>query len=458
MEPYELLLKCTSGLYSGKFIYLNSNEPEILGSGSFEALGVTASLQNVSLEPVHSKIEYKNDFFISDMSNQKGTWLKLIPNNLTPLLLSDQLKIGNIILTVTALDTSLPNLELSWGSKKIQVSKSLKISSKTPTDYIFPSLDYFSLEIIQQDTSYIIKVYNGIISKRIIKETKLSPGFEIEIGNLIFEVCLYNYGKWSNIGHRVAMEDTDCVIQDLNILDQPVSFYGVFDGHGGNSCSEFLKANLYEYLQRKLRGNRNIQEWREMIIQAFNECDLEYNKNYPEISKVMGATALIVMIIGRNIVVVNTGDSRAVMSRRGEVLQLSNDHKPDLFSEKTRIEEAGGFVTSGRVLGKLGVSRAFGDFEFKLLNKKTVICEPEVEVFELNPMIDEFIVLGCDGMYEAYTNQELILCIRDRLKRMRITEQDPSRVIKDIVTGAVHSRKTADNVTGIIVTLCAGIC
>lgn len=392
------------------------------------------------------------------MSNQKGTWLKLSPNNPTPLFLSDQLKIGNIILTVTALDVSLPILELTWGSNKIEVTKSLKISSKTPTDYIFPSLHYFSLDIIREDTSYIVKVINGLVSKRIMKETKLCPGFEIEIGTLEFEVCRFNYGKWSNIGLRVAMEDADCVIQDLNIFDQPVAFYGVFDGHGGNSCSEFLKANLHEYVQKALKGNNNVQEWRNLIIQVFNECDLAYNKSNPEMSKVMGATALVVMVTGRNIVVANTGDSRAVMSRRGEALQLSNDHKPDLPSEKARIEEAGGFVTSGRVLGKLGVSRAFGDFEFKSLNKKTVICEPEVEVFELNPMIDEFIVLGCDGMFEAYTNQELVLCIRDRLKRMRVTEQDPCRVIKDIVTGAVHSRKTADNVTGIIVTLCAGIC
>ena len=43
------------------------------------------------------------------------------------------------------------------------------------------------------------------------------------------------------------MEDNYLVIQDLgldpNII---VSYYAVFDGHGGDSCSLFLKRNLHK--------------------------------------------------------------------------------------------------------------------------------------------------------------------------------------------------------------------
>ncbi|OMJ79204.1 hypothetical protein SteCoe_20803 [Stentor coeruleus] len=457
MEPYELLLKCINGIYSNKFIYLNSNEPEILGSGTFESFGVTGSFQNAQLEPIHTKIEYKGDYFISDLSSQKGTWLKINPNDTLLLSLSDQLKIGNIILTITALDLTIPALELTWGVKKIVIGKSLKISSKNPTEYIFPALAYFSIEILLENSMYMVKVINGTISKRIIGETKIIPGYEIEIGALEFEVCRYNYGKWSNIGLRPSMEDADCIRQDLGICHEPVSYYAVFDGHGGNTCADYLKDNLYKYMQKYLKGINDIQEWKNFIGQAFNECDLAFSKNFPEVSKVMGSTALVVMMIGRNVVVANTGDCRAVMSRRGEAIQLTNDHKPDAADEKARIESAGGFVTSGRVLSKLGVSRSFGDFNFKH-PKKTIICDPEISIFDLNIHQDEFIILGCDGLFEAHTNQELTTNIRDRLKRMRITEQDPCKVIKDIVTGAAHSRKTADNVTSILITLSAGIC
>jgi protein phosphatase 1G len=44
---------------------------------------------------------------------------------------------------------------------------------------------------------------------------------------------------------------------------------------------------------------------------------------------------------------------------------MSVDHKPDDVLEKTRITDAGGFVSEGRVNGNLNLSRAMGDLEYK---------------------------------------------------------------------------------------------
>lgn len=64
--------------------------------------------------------------------------------------------------------------------------------------------------------------------------------------------------------------------------------------------------------------------------------------------------------------VANSGDSRCVLSTKSnDVVALSDDHKPDNADEKKRIEEAGGFVSDGRINGNLNLSRALGDFEFK---------------------------------------------------------------------------------------------
>ena len=55
------------------------------------------------------------------------------------------------------------------------------------------------------------------------------------------------------------------------------------------------------------------------------------------------------------------GDSRAVLSRAGSAIALSEDHKPLQDRELERIHKAGGFVTEqGRVNGNLNLSRSIG--------------------------------------------------------------------------------------------------
>lgn len=71
------------------------------------------------------------------------------------------------------------------------------------------------------------------------------------------------------------------------------------------------------------------------------------------------------MITKTEIICANAGDSRSVLSKKGKSKDLSNDHKPDLPSEKRRIERANGFVEESRVNGMLALSRALGDFEYK---------------------------------------------------------------------------------------------
>ena len=61
----------------------------------------------------------------------------------------------------------------------------------------------------------------------------------------------------------------------------------------------------------------------------------------------------------------NAGDSRAVLARRGQAVELSYDHKPEQEGEYARIVKAGGHVEDGRVMGNINLSRSIGDFEYK---------------------------------------------------------------------------------------------
>jgi serine/threonine protein phosphatase PrpC len=62
--------------------------------------------------------------------------------------------------------------------------------------------------------------------------------------------------------------------------------------------------------------------------------------------------------------------------------------------------------------GNLAVTRAFGDFEFKLLiedgkieRKNFITSEPEIRRHDINPFQDEFIIIGSDGLFDKFTSQ-----------------------------------------------------
>lgn len=116
-----------------------------------------------------------------------------------------------------------------------------------------------------------------------------------------------------------------------------------------------------------------------------------------------GSTACVSIVRNNQLVVANAGDSRCVISRKGQAYNLSRDHKPDLEVEKERILKAGGFIHAGRVNGSLNLARAIGDMEFKQnkflsAEKQIVTASPDINTVDLCED-DEFMVLACDGIW-----------------------------------------------------------
>ena len=112
------------------------------------------------------------------------------------------------------------------------------------------------------------------------------------------------------------------------------------------------------------------------------------------------------------------GDTRAVLARSGTAIELTTDHIPTLQSETERIHRAGGAIVRGRVQGVLGVSRSFGDIEYKTLREKSwgsaitadlVIATPAIKIVEIVPE-DEFIIIASDGLFDVSLFAALIGC------------------------------------------------
>lgn len=196
----------------------------------------------------------------------------------------------------------------------------------------------------------------------------ISGEWKSEDGSLL---CGYSSFR----GRRERMEDL-YDIKSSKIDANKINLFGVFDGHGGSHAAEYLKQHLFGNL---LKHPAFITDTKLAISETYKKTDLDLLDAETNINRQDGSTASTAIFVGNHLYVANVGDSRAVISKSGKAIALSDDHKPDRSDERERIENAGGVVTwSGtwRVGGVLAMSRAFGD---RLL-KQFVVAEPEIQV------------------------------------------------------------------------------
>ncbi|KAG4417318.1 hypothetical protein IFR04_009533 [Cadophora malorum] len=134
----------------------------------------------------------------------------------------------------------------------------------------------------------------------------------------------------------------------------------------------------------------------------------------------------------------NVGDARIVLCRNGKALRLSYDHKGSDENEGKRVANAGGLILNNRVNGVLAVTRALGDSYMKDL----VTGHPYTTETVIQPDLDEFIILACDGLWDVCSDQEAVDLVRG--------QQDPVAAAKQLVDHAL-ARFSTDNLSCMIV-------
>ena len=125
----------------------------------------------------------------------------------------------------------------------------------------------------------------------------------------------------------------------------------------------------------------------------------------------IGCTSNVVIIDKElsKLYVANAGDSRCVMGKDGKAVEMSVDHKPESQIEIDRIEKAGSTIQDGRVDGNLNLTRSLGDLKYKNREhlkpeEQAITANPDTYEFELDNNID-FILMGCDGIWEKRSNE-----------------------------------------------------
>lgn len=237
--------------------------------------------------------------------------------------------------------------------------------------------------------------------------------------------------SFSAIGTREGQDksanEDSYLICEVVIGGKPASLLMVADGHGdsGHRVSSYLTTYLPCFFLEALETSTDMLS---ALISAYEQTNESMRKC--DIDAVCsGSTCLTAVIVDGDLLVANIGDSRAVLGQ-GEsqalaALTLTSDHKPDVPTERRRLEEAGGRVeatcgANGQSVGPLRLwfkgentpgltlSRAMGDF---LATSIGLIATPDVFSMSLLET-DQFIILASDGIWEFVETQEAVETVK----------------------------------------------
>lgn len=252
---------------------------------------------------------------------------------------------------------------------------------------------------------------------------------------------------------HIRIDDLSSKLESLLRCPTPSAFYGVFDGHGGPDAAAYLRKNALriffedaDFPQAFEVDDAFLEKVENSIRKAFLQADLALADDCT-ISSSSGTTVLTALIFGSLLLVANAGDCRAVLCRKGDAVEMSQDHRPSYAAERKRIELSGGYVEDGYLNGVLSVTRALGDWDMKLPrgSSSPLIAEPEFRQVTLTED-DEFLIIGCDGIWDVISSQHAVSIVRRGLRR----HGNPEQSARELVMEALRLN-TFDNLTVIII-------
>lgn len=263
-------------------------------------------------------------------------------------------------------------------------------------------------------------------------------------------------------GWRMNMEDSHISNGEI---DTDAALFAVFDGHGGAEVAKFCSKhfvnelkNTAEYKEGKYEAalKRAFLKMDEILVSPEGQKILKGLADKDATESNAGCTANVVLMKDKKIYIANAGDSRSLLYTKGKVTRLSEDHKPENDVEKTRIANAGGFIIDGRVNGNLNLSRAIGDLEYKKNPKlkpeeQLISAMPDVKVIPMEVSDDTFILMGCDGVWEILSDEEICRFVKDRIQ----TEKTLSTVVGELLDKCLAPDTTqgvgCDNMSAVLI-------
>jgi len=277
------------------------------------------------------------------------------------------------------------------------------------------------------------------------------------IGNKNFKIGMATMHGW-----RESMEDAHCVELSLP-KHQDYAFFGIFDGHSGSLCANYMAENLHKNID-------SVEDFSD--LEALGKTCIKTDEQFLSAEQFLynddGCACIFTLcqnLDGKvTLINGNIGDSRTIFAQKQEkkegetptetykAVPCSFDHKPTDAKEKERIEAAKGYVSLQRVDGQLALSRAFGDRQLKTPvdfpgEKKKVTSNPDF-ILVNDGNSNDFLFMACDGIYEAdiFTRQDVINLIAVKME----TTDDLALICSQVLDECLE-RGSHDNMSAMIV-------
>lgn len=235
-------------------------------------------------------------------------------------------------------------------------------------------------------------------------------------------------GWTCNKGLKPEACNQDCL--SILVVEQNFALYGVYDGHGpyGHDISEFVCRELPKLFLEELQSGKLPPEAFTRSFRGIQQVIEERKWHTRDLPAMSGTTVTLAyhdMSVDK-LWIAHVGDSRAIIgSADGKQCDaLCVDHKPDLESERRRIESSnppGRVVFDGyfnyRVFAKdaavpgLNMSRALGDLvghKRAGLSAEPDIAEIDLRSTPLGGTGDRVLLLCTDGVWEFIDNEQAL--------------------------------------------------
>jgi serine/threonine protein phosphatase PrpC len=225
-----------------------------------------------------------------------------------------------------------------------------------------------------------------------------------------------------------ALQGGRMTMEDEYVVANGGRFAGVFDGHGGGGVSQRLRVNLYNKTcaalarkQHELTDASSVLSHVAALRDAFDEMEQDVLED--DGLQYQGSTAVVVVVHEseegkRTLLSANVGDSRAILSRNQNAVDLTRDHKPNDDREKARILAMGetiewDLISKVHRVRNLSLSRAIGD----RYAKPIVSGQVEIQHYPVQEQDDEFFLLASDGLWDVMTSQDVISYVHRQMEQ-----------------------------------------